>query len=67
MRPSDVGPVDENEATTAGTTSGLHYQASSDQYIYVWKTDHKWTGSCRKLIVRLVDGTDHVAYFSFIE
>src|SRR6266496_3842084 len=62
-----TGIVDENEATTAGTTSGLHYHASSDQYIYVWKTDHEWTGSCRKLIVRLVDGTDHVAYFSFIE
>ena len=44
-----------------------HYRASIDQYTYVWKTDHEWTGSCRKLIVRLVDGTDHVAYFSFIE
>ena len=34
-------------------------------HIFVWKTDRGWTKSCRKLIARRVDGTDHVAYFNF--
>ena len=49
--------------TAAG--SSLAYDAMSDQYIYVWKTETAWAGSCRQLIVRLADGTDHRANFTF--
>jgi hypothetical protein len=31
---------------TAGD-SGLSYDAATDQYTYVWKTDKTWSGTCR--------------------
>ena len=45
--------------------SGLTYDASSDRYTYVWKTQKQWAGTCRELTVELVDGTSHTATFTF--
>jgi hypothetical protein len=45
--------------------SSLNYDATADQYIYVWKTDKAWANSCRQLRVKLADGTLHVANFKF--
>jgi hypothetical protein len=56
-------PIDEIEQTVTAGGSSLSYDAASGQYTYVWKTDKAWAGSCRQLIVRLVDGTDHVVLF----
>lgn len=56
--------VDITETVTAGGSS-LSYDASSDQYIYVWKTDSAWAGTCRQLVVTLNDGSVHVANFKF--
>ena len=56
--------LNDIEEETSGT-SGLHYDAGSDQYIYVWKTARSWGGTCRKLTLRLTDGTDHEALFKF--
>jgi hypothetical protein len=50
-------------ATTTAGSSSLSYDAGTDQYNYVWKTDKAWANSCRKLTLRLVDGTDHTATF----
>lgn len=35
----------------------LTYRASIDRYVFLWKTDPSWAGSCRELIVALADGT----------
>jgi hypothetical protein len=35
----------------------LTYKASVDRYVYLWKTDRSWAGSCRELIVAFADGT----------
>jgi len=51
-------------AETAGESS-LSYDADAYQYIYVWKTEKTWAGSCRQLVVKLIDGTSHVANFTF--
>ena len=59
---ADAEPDDEMEFTETAGESSLSYDA--DQYIYVWKTDKDWTG-CRQLIVKLIDGTSHVANFTF--
>lgn len=53
--------------TVAVTSSSLIYYAASNQYIYVWKTDKAWKNSCRKLTIRLNDGTDHVALFKLVD
>ena len=52
------------ETVTAGASS-LRYDASADQYTYVWKTDKAWGGTCRALKVKLIDGTSHLANFKF--
>jgi len=55
---------DVTETVTAGGSS-LSYDAGSDQYSYVWKTDAAWAGTCRQLVIKLNDGTIHSANFKF--
>jgi hypothetical protein len=50
-------------AVPAGN-SGLQYDAASDTYTWVWKTDPAWKG-CRTLTVALDDGTTREALFAF--
>jgi len=45
--------------------SGLSYDSVNGQYTYVWKTEKAWSGSCRLLVVQLVDGSMHEAVFRF--
>jgi hypothetical protein len=52
------------ETVTAGGSS-LSYNAATDQYIYVWKTEPSWAGTCRQLAVELNDGSVHRANFKF--
>lgn len=56
--------TDLQETGTAGSSS-LSYDASSDQYHYVWKTESSWAGTCRVLTVKLDDGSTHTANFKF--
>jgi hypothetical protein len=61
----DSGSLGETiEGTTTAGSSSLNYDADTGQYTYVWKTEKGWTG-CRQLIVKLIDGTSHVANFKF--
>jgi hypothetical protein len=59
------GGVDDIEETVSAGGSTLVYDATSDQYTYIWKSDKAWAGSCRELQVRFVDGQTHVAQFRF--
>lgn len=58
-------PQDDIEETVNAGGSSLSYTASSDQYNYVWKTENSWKNTCRQLVVRLNDGTEHRANFKF--
>lgn len=61
-----TAPVDGVEQTVTAGASSLSYDAGTDQYNYVWKTDKSWAvGSCRQLVLKLVDGTTHHANFKF--
>lgn len=62
---ASTGPVDGIEETLTAGSSSLSYDASLDQYSYVWKTEKSWAGTCRQLIVKLADGTSHRANFQF--
>ena len=57
--------VDDIEQTVTAGGSSLSYDAATDTYSYVWKTNKAWAGTCRQLIVTLVDGTQHLANFKF--
>ncbi|HVM30971.1 MAG TPA: PxKF domain-containing protein, partial [Candidatus Limnocylindrales bacterium] len=54
-----------NEIAASAGRSGLSYDANSDIYTFVWKTDRAWAGSCRQLTLRLTDGTTARADFAF--
>ena len=58
-------PLGAMVGTAPAGSSGLSYDAAMDQYVYAWKTDKAWVGTCRQLIVSLNDGSDHRANFKF--
>jgi hypothetical protein len=60
----NASPSEVSETLTAGNSS-LVYDAATDVYSYIWKTDSSWAGTCRQLVVRLSDGTTHIANFKF--
>jgi hypothetical protein len=60
---SDGAPASEIEQTVTAGGSSLSYDAESDTYTYVWKTEESWAGTCRQLILRLNDGSERVAFF----
>lgn len=53
------------EETVNAGQSSLSYYPVADRYIYVWKTNKAWKNTCRILVVRLADGSDHWAKFRF--
>ena len=62
---SSQADLDNIEQTVNAGGSSLSYDATADQYNYVWKTDKAWAGTCRMLTVTLNDGTTHTALFKF--
>lgn len=62
----DAGaPVGAVEETVTAGGSRLVFDAASSQYVYIWKTEPAWAGTCRELVLRLTDGSDHLAVFQF--
>jgi len=52
------------ETVTVGASS-LSFDATTRRYNYVWKTDKAWTGTCRQLVVKFIEGTTQRANFRF--
>jgi len=63
---NSAAPQDAIEETVIVGSSRLSYDAASDTYTYVWKTSKSWAGTCRQLLIRLNDGTEHQANFRFV-
>ncbi len=60
------GLVDDAiETTLTAGASSLSYDPVANQYVYIWKTDKAWAGTCRQLQLRLIDTTTHIANFKF--
>lgn len=59
---SNTNPI---EGTVTAGNSTLQYDPNTQIYTYVWKTDKNWSGSCRRFILNLIDGSEHVALFQF--
>lgn len=58
-----AAPVDGIEQTVTAGGSSLQYNALTDVYTYVWKTDKAWAGTCRQLVLGFADGTFQRANF----
>lgn len=46
--------------------SVLASSGAGRKYIYRWKTNPSWAGTCRKLVVTLIDDSRHGAVFQFV-
>lgn len=66
MRACEGGGGGDNlvEADTSGQ-SGLHYEATEEQFVWVWKTPKSLSGGCANFQLQLVDGALHSADFEF--
>ena len=53
--------LDDVEQTVTAGGSSLSYDAASDRYTYVWKTDKAWAGQCRQLVLKFPAGSVHAA------
>lgn len=62
--PNSATMVDQIEETTTAN-SGLTYDATADQYNYVWKTQSTYAGKCFRFDMKLIDGTTQSALFKF--
>jgi hypothetical protein len=51
------------EGTTLATMSRM--LGVGNRYTYMWKTNPAWAGTCRKLVITLIDGSKHEAMFRF--
>jgi predicted extracellular nuclease len=51
--------------TTISTIGGLQYDAATDTYTLLWKTDKQWAGSTRLLRLVLFDGATHTITVRF--
>jgi hypothetical protein len=47
------------------TADASRLRVAGRTHTYIWKTRSDWAGSCRKLVVTLVDGSRHEALFRF--
>ena len=52
-------------ATNPSGLSSLSYDPLTGWYNIIWKTDKEWRDTCRALILKLDDGTQHLGYFDF--
>ena len=54
-----------SESINSPGQSDLRYDAATQQYTYLWKTEAKWKSTCRQLVLRFKDGSTHSANFQF--
>jgi uncharacterized protein len=60
-----AGTGQMEETVTAGQSS-LSYDAETETYTYLWKTERGWAASCRDLVIRFNDaGSAYRARFHF--
>ena len=62
---SSAAQLDVIEQTASPGASSLTYDAAADQYVYVWKTQSNYAGTCRQLAIRFADGSVQRANFKF--
>jgi lysophospholipase L1-like esterase len=63
--PADT-PITAMEPTSTAGAGSLTYEAATDTYNYVWKTETSWSGTCRTFTMTLNDGSSHDATFRFV-
>lgn len=65
LKCDSYSPTDAIEETVAAGASGLSYDTATGNYVYVWKTEKAWAGTCREFMITLRDGQAITARFKF--
>jgi CSLREA domain-containing protein len=64
--PCPASLASSSVSAAAGTSASLlTYDAETESYSYLWRTDRRWAGTCRKFTMRLIDGAEYSAFFRF--
>ena len=58
-------PLGNPEETVERAFSDLAYRADTGVYVFSWKPDKAWAGTCRQLIFQLDDNSTHEVRFHF--
>jgi hypothetical protein len=53
------------QPTAAVSSEPFYYNAADDVYVFAWKTNKSWAGTCARVDVSLVDGSSSSADFAF--
>ena len=53
------------DATSPTTSTGFTYSGSTGVYTYSWKSEKSWSNTCRRLVLKLTDGTFHYVDVAF--
>jgi hypothetical protein len=61
----DTGADMGDTKSTVTPLGWVNRLGAGGQFYYTWKTDITWASTCRKLVVKLIDGTFHYALFMF--
>jgi Bacterial Ig-like domain (group 3) len=61
------GDVELVARGAARTRAAFEYARRSGRYTMIWKTDRDWAGTCREFVLRLDDGSVHMARFRFVK
>ncbi len=64
---TSLAPIDSVEQTTTAGSSSLSYDAATNMYNYVWKTENSWQGTCRQFTVQFIDGQSYTLLFKFVK
>ncbi|HET9907034.1 MAG TPA: PxKF domain-containing protein [Anaerolineales bacterium] len=62
---TNLALIDEVEQTSTAGSSSLTYDAATNTYNYVWKTEKSWAGTCRLFTVEFIDGQSYTLLFKF--
>jgi fibronectin type 3 domain-containing protein len=57
--------VEVTEPTRSPGRQRIRYKPHRDFYVYRWKTEKSWAGTCRQFVLKLVDGSVQRADFQF--
>jgi hypothetical protein len=60
-------PEQGSQVSITESTAQFTKLPNADRYAYAWNTTTDWSGTCRQLVLKLNDGTAHVANFRFTE
>jgi hypothetical protein len=62
----DTGqPLGAHETATTPGNKRITFEPGNGQYLFLWKTNRAWAGTCRQLVVTTDDGAVHAARFRF--